>query len=132
MKAVFLKILFFGLVNIYVFSTVGVKVIAHYCGGQLEKVSLFSKPSSCCGGEEDETDGCCENDAKHVSLKSDFTFYTIVQDCKAAIVQLFILDPSFIHISYPPVSQAQFMAYKRNHPPNLVQKDIVSFSVIRI
>ena len=120
--------------SLYVFSTVGVRVIAHYCGGELEKVSLFSKPSSCCGEEEDEaeTDGCCENDAKHITLKSDFTFYTIVQDCKAAIVQLFILEPSFIHISYPLVSQSQFIAGKKNHPPNLVQDTIVSFSVIRI
>lgn len=132
MKAAFLKIFFFGLVSMYVFSTVGVRVVAHYCGGQLEKISLFSKPSSCCGGEEDEANGCCENDAKHVIFQSSFTFYTLVQDCKAAMVQLFIVNPSFIQISYPPVAQSQFIAGKKDHPPNLVQDDVVRFSVIRI
>lgn len=132
MKAAFLKIFFFGLVSIYVFSTVGMCVISHYCEGRLEKVSLFSKPSSCCDGEDNETDDCCENDTKHVTFQSSFTFYTIVQDCKAAIVQLFILEPSFIHLAYPPVSQSQFMADKRIHPPNLVQDHVVASSVIRI
>jgi hypothetical protein len=132
LKTAFLNIFFFSLVSIYVFSTVGVCVIAHYCDGQLEKVSLFSKPSSCCDGEDNETDDCCENNAKHVTFQSDFTFYTLVQDCKVAVTQLFIVDPSLIHISYPPVAQSQFLADKKNHPPNLVQDDVVTFSVIRI
>ncbi len=132
MKAAFLKIVFLGLVSIYVFSTVGMCVISHYCDGKLEKVSLFSKPSSCCDGEDNETDNCCENDAKHVTFHSDFTFYTLVQDCKVAVMKLFIVDPSFIHISYPAIAQSQFIADKKNHPPSLVQDNVVAYSVMRI
>ena len=114
------------------FSTVGVCVIAHYCGGELEKVSLFSKSSSSCDGEDTETDDCCNDDAKHVVFQSDFTFYTLVHDAKIAVNQLFIIKPAFIDIAFQPVSQSHFLAYKKNHPPNLVQDHIVSFSVIRI
>lgn len=114
------------------FTTIGVCVIAHYCDGELEKVSLFSKPSSCCDGEDTETDDCCKNDSKHVTFQSDFTFYTLVHDCKIAVNQLFIIEPSLINIAFQPVTESQFLVHKKNHPPNLVQEDIVSFSVIRI
>ena len=132
MKNLFLKIFFFGLVSIYVFTTVGVCVIAHYCGGELEKVSLFSKPSSCCGGEEDETDGCCANDSKHVAFQSNFTFYKIVHECKASVTDLFVLLPSSLHFIVEKNYVSFFSISQKTHPPNLVQDEIVSSSVIRV
>jgi hypothetical protein len=115
-----------------VFSTVGVCIIGHYCGGELEKVSLFSKPSSCCGGEDEETDDCCKNDVKHVVFQQDFTFYTLATDCKAFVYDLFIIRPSFIKLAIQNNAESYFLNHKKNHPPDLVQQDIVSNSVIRI
>ena len=114
------------------FSTVGVCVIAHYCDGELEKVSLFSQPTSCCDGEDTETDNCCKNDSKHVAFQSDFTFNIVVHQCKTAVSQLFIIKPTLSHMAFQSVSQSKFLTDKKNHPPNLVQDDIVSFSVIRV
>lgn len=116
----------------YVFSTVGVCVIAHYCGGELEKVSLFSKPSSCCDGEDDQTDDCCKNDEKHVQLQQDFTFTQVVSDCKAPCLDLFIVTPNAIQISSVDVSSYNFMSQHKIQPSHLVQQDLVSHSVIRI
>lgn len=116
----------------YVFSTVGVCVIAHYCGGELEKVSLFSKPTSCCDGEDDETDGCCENDVKHVVNQQDFPFYTLKADCKAPVLQFSIFDFESLNVEALQVSHNGLMAVNDSDPPNLVQQDIVSQSVIRI
>ncbi len=134
MKFKFIKIFFSLVVFTYVFSTVGVCIIGHYCGGELEQISLFSKPSSCCDGEEEENaaNDCCKNDVKHVVFQQDFTFYTLATDCKAFVSDLFIIRPSFIKLAIQNNSEFDFLIHKKNHPPNLVQQDIVSNSVIRI
>jgi hypothetical protein len=117
-----------------VFSTIGVSVISHYCGGELEKVSLFSKPTSCCGEEEetDMEDGCCKNETTHISFQQDFTFYTLVADCKATVNQLFIVEPGSVNFSKQIIAEFGRLVNKKTHPPNLVQHDIVSTSVILI
>jgi len=116
-----------------VFSTIGVSVISHYCGGELEEVALFSKPTSCCGEDESEMeDGCCKNELVHVSFQKDFTFYTLVNSIKSPIHALFIVRPDFI---FTPLKSfiADFLSIdKKVHPPNLVQHDIVECSVIRV
>jgi len=132
MKYHFSKIFFFLIVFTYVFSTVGVRVISHYCGGELENVSLFSKPSSCCDGEEEETDDCCKNDVKHVSFQEDFTFYTIVTDCKIPVLQFSIFNFESLTFNNPQASQNNLMVDNNSDPPDLVQQDIVSHTVIRI
>lgn len=134
LKTRFLNIFFSLIVFTYVFSTVGVCIIGHYCGGELEKVSLFSKTTSCCDGEEEENaaNDCCKDDIKHVVFQQDFTFYTLATDCKAFVYDLFIIRPSFIKLAIQNNSGSYFLNHKKNHPPNLVQQDIVSLSVIRI
>ena len=120
----------------YVFSAVGVKIVAHYCGGELEKVALFSKPTSCCGEDEDtemtEEDGCCKNDSQHVAYKSDFTFFTFISDCKASISDLFIIPNQQDNLFSNQISDVVFIINKNYHPPNLVQHHIVSISNLRI
>jgi hypothetical protein len=117
-----------------VFSSIGVCVIAHYCGGELEKVSLFSKPTTCCDGEEEESESndCCKDDVKHVSFQENFTFYIIVSECKAFVLNLFILEPSSFNLAIQNTSVNFFLINRKTHPPNLVQQDLVSYSVIRI
>lgn len=132
-KSFFFKILFFSLVSVYVFTTVGVNVIAHYCCGELEKISLFSKPSSCCEGENTEaTDGCCANDVKYVSFQSDFTFNTLINTCKALEKDLFLTPTSLISFGNEINFYSAFVYNTKIHPPNLAQQHIISSSVIRI
>ena len=120
----------------YVFSVVGIKIVAHYCGGELEKVALFSKPTSCCGEEEDtemvEEDGCCKNDSQHVAYKSDFTFFTFISDCKASITDLFFIQINNEQSTLATISHLMELIAKRDHPPDLVQHHIVSISNLRI
>ena len=117
-------------------SAVGIKIVAHSCGGELEKIALFSKPTSCCGGEEDsdmaEDDGCCHNDSKHVAFKSDFTFFTFVSDCKASVTDLFIIPNQQENLSLAQIPLSVFLINKKDHPPNWIQHDIVSTSNLRI
>lgn len=134
MKKIFLHIFFSLIVFTYVFSSVGIRLVAHYCGGSLEKVSLFSKPASCCGGEEEEEEAgdCCTNDTRHVAFQKDFTFYTLVSECKAPVQQLFFIEPTRISFLLHDVPGSLFLINPQNHPPDLVQDDIVQCSVLRI
>jgi hypothetical protein len=132
LKKIVLHSFFSLLVFTYVFSSVGVRLVAHYCGGALEKISLFSKPTSCCGGEEEETGDCCTNDTKHVAFQKDFTFYTLVSEYKAPVQQLFFIDHARISFLLHEAPQSLFLINKQNHPPDLVQDEIVQHSVLRI
>lgn len=114
------------------FTTVGVCVIAHYCGGELEQVSLFSKPTSCCEDEHEEDNNCCNDDSKHVVFQSDFTFYKIIHDCKASVNELFVLLPTSLNYSFERSYFTFFSIDQKIHPPDLVQQAIVSCSVIRV
>ncbi len=135
MKKHFSKIFISFVAIIYVLSTVGVSVFSHYCGGELEKVTLFSKTKSCCGDEEEaamEDDGCCKDEIAHVSFQKDFTFYTLVKSIKVPVNELFIIQPDF-NVFFPKTDIADFLSIdEKVHPPNLVQHDLVSCSVIRI
>lgn len=133
MKLKLFKI-FISLVAItYVFSTVGVSVISHYCGGELEEVALFSKPTSCCGGEEEEMEeGCCKNEVTHVSFQKDFTFYQLIKDCKAPVLALVIFNFEYSIFNFDGTVDSFISVQKEFPPPNLVQSDIVSTSVLRI
>jgi hypothetical protein len=116
-------------------STVGVCVFSHYCGGELEKVTVFTETNSCCDGEEESgmsDDGCCKNESVHLTFQKDFTFYTVASDLKAPENQLFIV-PAFINdLSVSQKESNHFLSLKNIHPPNLVQHEIVSSSVMRI
>lgn len=135
MKKRFSKIFISFVAIIYVLSTVGVSVFSHYCGGELEKVTLFSKTKSCCGDEEEvamEDDGCCKDEIAHVSFQKDFTFYTFVKSIKAPVKELFMIQPDFNVVFYKTHITDFLSIDEKVHPPNLVQQDIVSCSVIRI
>lgn len=135
MKKHFAKIFISFVVVVYVMSTIGVSVFSHYCGGELEKVTLFSKTKSCCGEEEEvamDDDGCCKDEIAHVSFQKDFTFYTLVKNIKAPVNELFIVQSDF-NLVFFKTHIADFLSIdEKAHPPNLVQQDIVSCSVIRV
>jgi hypothetical protein len=117
----------------YVFSTVGVSVISHYCGGELEEVAIFSKPTSCCGEEEEEMeDGCCKNETAHVSFQKDFTFSQLIKDVKAPelVLAIFNFQSLVFNLVHPNTSLVNSII--EFQPPKLVQSNIVSCSVIRI
>ena len=135
MKKNFSKIFIAFVAIIYVLSTVGVSVFSHYCGGELEKVTLFSKTKSCCGGEEEAEmtdDGCCKNELVHVSFQKDFTFYTLVKDCKAPVLVLAIFNFQNYIFNFNPVAESLITVNVEFPPPKLIQSEIVSCSILRI
>lgn len=133
MKFRLFKIVISTLVIAYVFSTIGVSVISHYCGGELEEVALFSKPDSCCGGDEaDMEEGCCKNEITHVSFQKDFTYYQLIKDCKAPVLHFLIFHFQSSLFNTKIISSNLSTLKKDFPPPDLVQQEIVSISVLRI
>ena len=134
MKNNFSKIFISFVAIIYVMSTIGVSVFSHYCGGELEKVTLFSKTKTCCGEEEEAEmeEGCCKNEIVHIAFQKDFTFYTLANNIKAPVSQLFIVVSSINHLLDTQSASTLFFHQKKVHPPDLVQQVLVSCSVIRI
>ncbi len=122
---------------IYVFTTIGVSVISHYCGGELQEVSVFTSPDSCCGEEEEEMpvsdDGCCKNETKHFSYRSDFFITQSSHDVKIPvnhISELFCVNTDF---QLAENSISNYVHFKSFHPPNdIIQRQIVSVSSLRI
>lgn len=121
------------MVAVYVMSTIGVSVFSHYCGGELEHVTLFSKTKSCCGEEEsDMDDGCCKDVVTHLSFQKDFIVSHFIKGCKAPVVALVIFDIHNTFFNFNGTDDSFIKVNKEYPPPNLVQHDIVSCSVLRI
>ena len=133
MKTKLFKIVISLVAITYVFSTIGVSVISHYCGGELEEVALFSKPTTCCGEDEsDMEDGCCKNETTHVFFKEDFTFQTLTNDSKPNVSQLFIVVINSNWYANLIVCKKAYVISPKKHPPNFMQRDIVATSVLLI
>lgn len=133
MKLKFFKIFISFVAIAYVFSTIGVSVISHYCGGELEEVAVFSKPTSCCGEDEEDMDeGCCKNEITHVHFQKDFTFYQLIKDVKASELALIIFNFQWFVYNFNQVDDSHITLNKEFQPPKLVQSEIVSCSVLRI
>ena len=66
------KILSIILLSLYLVSSIGVTINAHYCGGNLASLALFEKVSCCCDEEEAEkpTD-CCKDEIKTIKISDD-------------------------------------------------------------
>jgi len=133
LKKHFAKIFIAFVAIVYVMSTIGVSVFSHYCGGELEHVTLFSKTTKCCGEDEDDMgDGCCKNVVTHVSFQKDFTFAQLIKDCKAPVLALAIFNFQNSIFNFNGTVDSFITVNKEFPPPNLVQREIVSCSVIRI
>ncbi|HRG02101.1 MAG TPA: hypothetical protein PKZ75_13370 [Bacteroidia bacterium] len=133
MKNHFAKIFIVFVSIVYVMSTIGISVFSHYCGGELEEVALFSKPTSCCGEDEaDMDDGCCKNEISHIAFQKDFTFYQLIKDCKAPVLVLAIFNFQNSIFNFNGTLESLMTVNKEFPPPKLVQSEIVSCSVLRI
>jgi hypothetical protein len=90
------KYLFGLVIAIYLVSNIGIPVYYHYCGGELESVNALFKSSSCCGDDEDEDSGCCQNETKVLAQKSETSFQPDYFKLAPASHSL----PSFIKTEY--------------------------------
>ncbi|MBA3664318.1 MAG: hypothetical protein H0W61_08940 [Bacteroidetes bacterium] len=112
--------------GVYILSFCGVTINKHFCGGELESVSLV-KQTSCCGGEmEDEQDGCCENESIHIASRTESLVNDIQLIIQPASLELFGGQASL----QIPACFDKASALLINHPPPHLKEPDVSFLMV--
>jgi hypothetical protein len=77
-------------------------------------------------------EGCCKNETTHLVFQKDFTFHQLIKDCQAPVLDLAIFDFTYSIFDFNR-AEGEFISVNKDlPPPNLVQQDIVSCSVLRI
>lgn len=132
MRTFWLKITLSFLVAIYLFSTVGISFISHYCGGELQEVSVFVAHNDCCGDEEPEDNGCCQNETEHVALFPDVIYATNDISIKQPVSDLFIFAFGFVTELIHPESITTISLFYDIPPPDLLQECLISSTVLII
>ncbi len=108
---------------------IGVPVFKHYCGGELESISVFVKHASCCGEEEDEPSDCCKDEvqvAHHYSTSVLSKINTVPQ-----IAKIVCYFSNMVYIVESPRSINDFFSPNTQHY-KLRQLQEVNCSVLRI
>ncbi|MCW3076530.1 MAG: hypothetical protein JWO32_1139 [Bacteroidetes bacterium] len=94
---------------VYVVSVCGVTINKHFCGGELESVSLI-KQNSCCGEEtQDEPSDCCQDETLHLSNKTESITNNVIFNIQSfyqtpiAILHSFLFHPCLLNQYNTPV-----------------------------
>lgn len=121
------KLFVIPIMLMYLFAVSGIMVSAHYCGQEMESLSLFAEKGGCdegeCGDESEQSDDCCKD--KTFTAKID-TEQNLVSTFK-----LKLSDNSFATVlpvvSYIPANDVVAVsvhttANKANAPPGIWQQ----------
>lgn len=124
-------------VTAYVISAIGIPVFLHYCGGELEKINYVVKSTSCCGGEEDDSepmdDGCCKDENMVLKSNPDFTLkQNTTSNLVKTFCDLFYLDLPFSVNTFTKQSYLNNLASLEAPPPKVQNTLVISSSVLRI
>lgn len=86
---------------VYVVSVCGLTINKHFCGGELESVSLI-KQDSCCGEEtEDEASGCCQDEILYLSNKTESIANNVKVTVNPAFHELFFCAANVVSLKQP-------------------------------
>lgn len=99
---------------VYLPAVIGVGFSAHYCGGELQEVKVFSTAKiSCCDEETEAQNGCCDDDIKLVKLEESHNpaVKTPTPQPSLALVQHFVYN-----IVLAPVQATKTVAIKESPP----------------
>ena len=99
---------------VYLPAVIGVGFSAHYCGGELQEVKVFSTAKiSCCDEETEAQNGCCDDEIKLVKLEESHNLAakTPTPQPSLALVQQFIYT-----LVLAPVQQVKTVQIKESPP----------------
>ncbi|MFY7965550.1 MAG: HYC_CC_PP family protein [Chitinophagaceae bacterium] len=108
---------------IYSLTSVGTTIHAHYCMGEYMGSSLFhSKENKCekCGMTKAKSKGCCKDEQKYVSLKSEHNqtkVSAVITNFFAEAPVPFLITYNIVAVTYPTTTASTIP-----HPPSLIHK----------
>lgn len=76
-------------------------ITVHYCGGYLKSININSEGVSCCCGDIDMSDSCCQNKELNLELDIDQQLVLISNIVPQSIflISLFIVNIDFSQVS---------------------------------
>lgn len=119
-------------VLVYLFSTVGISFVSHYCGGELQEISVYVSPDNCCGEEEPEDDGCCHNETDHVMLLQDVMYSAGDISIKQPVSELFLSVTGFVSDQLQFTQSSLSVLFYDIPPPDVLRENLISTTVLRI
>lgn len=115
---------------VYLVSVCGLTINKHFCGGELESVTLI-KQGSCCEGEESGiADDCCANETIYLSNKTE----TLKSSFKLSFDRQFsdsvirYTSETLLSVLFPESFNKRFFKEK----PPFLKVDLASLMVLRI
>jgi|GEM_PF-1152439 len=114
----FRQVVLFSILALYLVGNVHLAVARHYCGGELEAISLY-EPITCCG-EEEEDNGCCENEIDYIAqdnhhkqvVQLNWKTFAGIDACSFYIEQVFCVAATVVDTHF----HSAFLLFK---PPPL-------------
>ena len=97
-----------------VVSTMGMTVSMHFCGDNLESISILRSPDPCC----DIPDDCCHDESINIETENDFsgTFYTF------EFSQLVVELPTYVESMQIYIAENDFLnSFSCTPPPPKIQ-----------
>jgi hypothetical protein len=121
------KLIVIPIMFIYLVAVSGIMVSAHYCGQEMESVSLFTQKAGCdegeCGDESQSSDDCCDD--KTFTAKID-TEQNLVSAFKLKLSEnsLAAILPAVNYIQVNEIAAVSIQATpcKANAPPGIWQQ----------
>ncbi len=118
---------------IYLLTAIGIPVFQHYCGGELEDVSVYTKVNSCCGDDEAAAESdCCHNEVQVAKFDAQSSFKTTarLQTAPAFICNFLVPTPVILDTFSNAASNT--IVKSDLEPPPLLHQTIIDTAVLRI
>lgn len=111
------RIIHIALALLLLVSTSGMTISKHYCGTNLEFVSILTTPESCC-----DIPGCCHNEEVKVEIEDDYSVTSFNYDFTVFSLEL----PSLMELFQfdVPESTSEFHIY--NYLPERKTQTVLS------
>lgn len=117
----------------YLLAAIGIPVFQHYCGGELEAVSVYSKSNSCCGSDEDSTESdCCHNEVHVAKYDAQSSLKTTARlQSSPAFICNFLAPTTILLDTFSNPSSTNIVKSDLAPPP-LLHQTIIDTAVLRI
>lgn len=99
-------------------ATTGITISKHYCGTNLESVSILTSPESCC----DIPVGCCHNEDVKIEIKDDYSVASFNYNFSMFALEL----PGLMELFQPNVPEATSKFHIYNYLPERKMQTVLS------
>lgn len=80
---------------LYISLSTSAAISIHYCGGELESISINSQSEGCCCGSSEISRDCCKDESLVLKLDTDQTISSVQNILPEQIIILSILTNQF-------------------------------------